>query len=133
MRRIIPLLLVLLIAVPQAAFAGEWFRCRYDGETRSSCCCREGEHEESGSPSAEMRRTPCCDVLRNEPLAMSARAEGRGDIGLAMASTQAAVAPRSIDDAIVVAAEVSWMLAARATAPPRLGQPLYLSHSSLLL
>lgn len=132
MRRIIPLLLVLLIAAPQAAFAGDWFRCRYDGETRSSCCCRSGEHEESGSPGAEVRRTQCCDVLRNELLVVSARAEGRGDIDLVTASTREAVAPSSVDE-IVVVAEGSWVPVARATAPPRLGQRLYLSHSALLL
>lgn len=132
MRRIVPLLLILLTAVPQAAFAGEWFRCRYDGETRSTCCCGEGEHKETGAPSAEMRRTPCCDVLRNEPRAMSARAEGRGDVRPTTASTQAAIAPRSID-VVIVAADVSWAPAARATAPPGPGQPLYLSNSSLLL
>lgn len=52
-----------------------------------------------------IRRTPCCDVLRNELLAVSARTEGRGDISLANPSTQAAVAPRSIDRVMLALAE----------------------------
>ena len=129
------LLLVLLNAVPQAALAGQWFRCRHDGETRSTCCCGNAAPEDGAARGPELRRTPCCDVLRNEPAAMTARPETRGDVRVATATGQAAglpASPASID-ALSAAARMACGPAPRATAPPGIGQPLYLSHSSLLL
>jgi len=131
-RRLVPLLLVLVTAAPQAAFAGEWFRCRYDGETRATCCCADRAEDACGAPRAEMRRAACCDVLRTEPTAMSARPEARGDARLGTALAQAALAPASIA-AVAPAARESWAPASPRAAPPGLGRAIYLSHSSLLL
>jgi hypothetical protein len=128
-RRVIPLLLALLAAVPQAAFAGKWYRCRYTGETRDACCCPQKKQAEPPAQ-AQVTRAECCDVLRRDPHVVSARSDAGRELRAALvlpALAPAALhAPTSSGDLVQAPAE-------RATAPPRILQPLYLRHSSLLL
>jgi hypothetical protein len=123
-------LLVLLAAAPEAALAGQWYRCRYSGETRTACCCGDAVHRESGPPRSEVKRASCCDVLRNEPRVVTARAESRSDLCAPMQELGVALAPTLIID---VERRVARAPAERATAPPRPSGPLYIRHSSLLL
>jgi hypothetical protein len=127
-RRLVPLVLALLAAVPQAAFAGQWYRCRYTGETRSSCCCGEPSEQDERTPT--VARADCCDLLRTLPTAMTARPEaGRAElaplapVGLAAALPQLGLQAPGLTRAPL----------ARATAPPPRAAPLYLRNASLLL
>jgi hypothetical protein len=131
-RRIVPIVLVLLTAAPQAALAGEWFRCRYTGETRPACCCGERAQESSGPEQPELRRSSCCEVLHNEPRAESACAEIRGEL-------RASIVPVAVVPALagLIAAGIASGHRIspndREAAPPGRSQPLYLTLSSLLL
>ena len=127
-RRVLPVLLVLIAAAPEAALAGQWYRCVYTGTTRDACCCPAEARDET--PRSELKRTPCCDVLRNEPAAVVARSESRADLadhapaGMPMALASAAVATRAPRCAPIEL---------RATAPPGARDPVYIRHASLLL
>lgn len=127
-RRLVPLVLALVAAVPQAAFAGQWYRCRYTGETRSSCCCGERSQENDCAPT--VARADCCDVLRTLPTAMSARPEaGRAEPApLAPVALAAALPQLGLQAPGLARAPI-----ARATAPPPRAAPLYLRNASLLL
>ena len=127
-RRVVPFLLVLVAAVPEAALAGQWYRCTYTGKTRDTCCCPAEARDEA--PRSELKRSPCCDVLRNEPTAVVARTESRGDlrnhatVGLAIASSADVVTLREVGRAPTDL---------RATAPPGARDPIYIRYASLLL
>ena len=132
MRRLVPIVLVLLTAAPQAALAGDWFRCRYTGETRPTCCCGGSAHTSSGPAEPEVRRTTCCELLHNEPRADSASAEALGELRAPIG--QFAVLPVA---ACSIAAGVAGSHSSSPTElrlpPLGRGQPLYLALSSLLL
>lgn len=130
MRRLIPLLLAFLAAVPAAAFAGQWYRCRYSGATSTTCCCGDEAHKESGLPRSEVKQASCCDVLRNNPRVVTARAESRIDVRAPVLQLDVALAPGANLD---FPSRVSVAPAQRATAPPSRSEPLYIRHSSLLL
>jgi hypothetical protein len=127
-RRVVPLLLVLLTAAPQAALAGQWYRCRYSGVTRKSCCCGEKAQREPPRQ-AEVRRSSCCDVLRNHPRVVNARAE-------ASAERVTPAMPRAVHPvaahALVLVRGYELDPIERATAPPP-ATPAYIRHSALLL
>ena len=128
MRRVLPVLLVLVAAVPEAALAGQWYRCTYTGKTREACCCPAEARDEVSQ--SELKRSPCCDVLRNEPTVVVARSESRADlgdhavIGVPIALSADVVVPREARSAPVEL---------RATAPPGARDPIYIRHASLLL
>jgi hypothetical protein len=127
-RRLVPLVLAILAAVPQAAFAGQWYRCRYTGETRSSCCCGESSQEDERTPT--VARADCCDLIRTLPTAVSARAEAsRTELApLAPVAPAAALLHLGLQAPGLTRAPI-----ARATAPPPRAAPLYLRNASLLL
>jgi len=126
-RRVVPFLLVLLAAVPEAALAGQWYRCTYTGKTRDTCCCPAEAGDEA--PRSELKRKPCCEVLRNEPSVVAGRTESRAE--LRSQPGPVAVAPA---DVVPVVREVRCApVEQRATAPPRARDPIYLRHASLLL
>jgi hypothetical protein len=130
-RRAIPLLLVLAVLLPQAALAGEWYRCRADSRLRESCCCPAAAQQgQLGGATAELHRTPCCTLLRVEPRALQARTEPTSG---SRASAPAPVALPASPSAIPARDSRVLAMAARATAPPRGLEPLYLRHASLLL
>lgn len=129
MQRVIPLVLALLAAVPEAAFAGRWYRCRYTGETSTSCCCRK-EPASCEPVQAQATRADCCDLLRRDPTAITARTGSRTELGAAAIAVAPVPAPAPIAE---LAPGLVREPAERATAPPRVVEPLYLRHSSLLL
>lgn len=130
MRRVVPFLLVLVAAVPDAALAGQWYRCTFTGTTRDTCCCPE-KAVENDVPRSEVKRASCCDVLRNAPTALAARTEARAELRDDAAQLQLVVAPA---DVIAVVREQSPVaIDQRATAPPAPRDPLYIHHASLLL
>jgi len=126
MRRVIPLVLALVAAIPQAAFAGQWYRCRYTGETRSSCCCSHRDQASEGSRTVS--RSDCCELRRTDPSTVDALGQRAGEIVVPSASV--AVIPPRLD---LGAPEPVRAPIARATAPPEPGAPVYLLVSSLLL
>jgi hypothetical protein len=120
---------VLAILLPQAALAGEWYRCRGDSRVRQSCCCPPASECEARREAAELRRTACCDLLRVEPRALQARTEPTSS--RTHAPVPLALPSRPAD---LGAGEARVLgLAARAAAPPLRSQPLFLRHASLLL
>ena len=127
-RRVVPLLLVLVAAVPEAALAGQWYRCSYTGKTGDSCCCPAEARDEA--PRSELKRSPCCDLLRNEPAVVVARTESRAEL-----PDHAPVGlPVALAATMVVAREAPCVVVElRATAPPGSRDPIYLRHASLLL
>jgi hypothetical protein len=126
-RRVFPLAVVLLCAVPQAAFAGQWYRCRYTGETRTTCCCQKQQHE---CDQARVSRADCCDLLHQDPSVVSARTEPRTDLQVWFRAV-AVVSPAVVaEEPTPSGARVPFE---RATAPPLHVQPLYIRHSSFLL
>lgn len=126
-RRVVPILLVLLAAVPEAALAGQWYRCTYTGKTRDTCCCPAEARDQA--PRSELRRKPCCDLLRNEPTAVPARTES-----LAELRGQPGPVAVALADVVPVVRQVRGApIEQRATAPPRARDPIYLRYASLLL
>lgn len=126
-RRVVPFLLVLLAAAPQAALAGQWYRCAYTGKTRDTCCCPAKAKDDA--PRSEVKRKPCCDLLRNEPSVVTARTESPAEVRSQPAPV--AVAPA---DVVPVARDLGAApIEQRATAPPRARDPIYIRHASLLL
>ncbi len=127
-RRVLPVLLVLIAAAPEAALAGQWYRCTYTGKTRDACCCPAEARDEV--PRSELKRSPCCDLLSNEPTAVVARSESRAELpdhapaGMPVALASVAVMTRAARSAPIEL---------RATAPPGARDPVYIRHASLLL
>ena len=120
---------MLAILLPQAALAGEWYRCRGDSRVRQSCCCPPASRGEARREAPELRRTACCDLLRVEPQALQARTEPTSSRAYALAplALPSWPADSGAGEARVLA------LAARAAAPPLRSEPLFLRHASLLL
>jgi len=126
MRRLVPLVLALVAAVPQAAFAGQWYRCRYTGETRSTCCCAERDQPSEGSRTVS--RADCCELRRTDPTSIDALGQRAGELDLPSSSVALVPPPLELGAPEPVRAPI-----ARATAPPEPGEPVYLLLSSLLL
>lgn len=127
-RRVLPVLLVLVAAAPEAALAGQWYRCAYTGKTRDTCCCPAQARDEA--PRSQLERPPCCDLLRNEPTAVVARSESRADLrDQAPAGLPVALPAAPFETPEARRAPVER----RATAPPGAPDPIYLRHASLLL
>jgi hypothetical protein len=129
-RRSAPIVLVLVMLLPQAAQASAWYQCRsgLGMMSRASCCCpgaHGGEGEQPVQP--ELRRAACCDLVTSEPRPHSARVEStftsRTEAPLLVA-LPAPPAPEVVETS-------ARALPARATAPPP--EPIYLRHASLLL
>jgi hypothetical protein len=62
-RRVV-LVLLTLILVPSIA-AASWYRCAYDGKTRSACCCptkADPHTKKTPAQDASMRAACCCTV-----------------------------------------------------------------------
>lgn len=126
-RRVVPFLLVLLAAVPEAALAGQWYRCTYTGKTSDACCCPAEARDEV--PRSELKRSPCCDLLRNEPSVVTATTESRAEL-----RSQPTPVPDALADMVPVARDLrTGPIEQRATAPPRARDPIYIRHASLLL
>jgi hypothetical protein len=129
-RRVVPFLLVLVAAVPDAALAGQWYRCTYTGATRDTCCCPdEGKRSESAQPG--IQRADCCDLLRNQPTTTPARVEARADLSDRAAPALVALPARVA--LLATAEERAAPRDRRATAPPPPREPVYIRHAALLL
>lgn len=64
-RRVIPVVLALIL-VPSIAMAS-WYRCEYDGTTRTSCCCPTSTHQprqKAPPQSTSLRAACCCTVIQ---------------------------------------------------------------------
>jgi hypothetical protein len=64
-RRVFPVLLALIL-VPSIAMAS-WYRCEYDGTTRTSCCCPTSTHQlkqKAPPQSTSLRAACCCTVIQ---------------------------------------------------------------------
>jgi hypothetical protein len=121
---------MLLSAVPEAALAGQWYRCKLTGKTRETSCCHKTAAAEREAPRAEVTRTPCCDLVRNEPRAVTARTESRTELRAPIPYADVAlVAAISIE----TPSSYARVPFERATAPPPPGGPIYIRHSSFLL
>jgi hypothetical protein len=70
-RRVLPVLLALIL-MPSIAMAS-WYRCEYDGTTRTSCCCPTSTHQptQKAPPQSTSLKAACCctvtQVSRAEP------------------------------------------------------------------
>src|SRR5262249_52512106 len=117
---------------PSVALAGQRYRCRSDGRTRTSCCCGGAErHAGTPDPKTGIQRAPCCDLLRSSPRSCQAPAEPQARPETRVASAPAPVAPVASVTAPVTRAARP---AARATAPPEASAvPLFVVHRALLL
>jgi hypothetical protein len=60
-RRIV-LIVLALVLVPSIATATS-YRCLYDGQTRSACCCPGPEHQAQLPPGAQILRAACCCTI----------------------------------------------------------------------
>jgi hypothetical protein len=73
-RRIV--LILLLVLMPSTATAS-WYRCAYDGVTRSACCCPTSKHkarQKAPVPSTSVRAACCCTVTEVTSAAPETRA-----------------------------------------------------------
>ncbi len=126
MRRVIPLLLALVAAIPQAAFAGQSYRCRYTGQTHATSCCPESGP--ARDVDARVSRAECCELLRTDPSTLDALGPRDGETVIPSLAIPA-IAPQ-LD---LGAPAPARSPIARATAPPEPRDPAYLLFSSLLL
>lgn len=126
-RRVIPVVLVLVTLLPQGVLAAAWHQCGEARILRSSCCC-PADKAASEEPRSELRRAPCCDELTRVPRADTGRVETPGS--RASVSLHLAV-PARTSIAAASAVTAAPVPALRATAPPP--DPIYLRNASLLL
>lgn len=126
-RRVIPVVLVLVTLLPQGVLAAAWHQCGEARILRSSCCC-PADKAASEEPRSELRRAPCCDELTRVPRADTGRVETPGS--RASVSLHLAV-PARTSMAAASAVKAAPLPALRATAPPP--DPIYLRNASLLL
>jgi hypothetical protein len=126
-RRVIPVVLVLVTLLPQGVLAAAWHQCGEARVLRSSCCC-PADKAASEQPRSELRRAPCCDELTRVPRADTGRVEMPGS--RAPGSLHMAV-PARTSIAAASAVTAAPLPALRATAPPP--DPIYLRNASLLL
>ena len=64
-RRVV-LILFVLVLTPSIATAS-WYRCAFDGATRSSCCCPAKAHpheNKAPDPQPSMRAACCCTITQ---------------------------------------------------------------------
>lgn len=110
-----------------AGAGGVFFRCRFDGQVRTACCCEHerSTHEHAGLAQATAGR--CCDLLVRSPVTREAM---KVDPPVRLADVQLIVLPtRTASPRSFVAAsarQASW------TGPPPTGGPLFLQSCSLL-
>jgi hypothetical protein len=128
-RRVIPVLLVLVTLLPQGVLAAAWHQCGATLVLRSSCCCPAEKASKDAAPPSELRRAPCCDELTRVPRADTARVESSasraaGSLHLEVPALEPIAAAPSVAG--------SPAPALRATAPPP-PDPIYLRNASLLL
>jgi hypothetical protein len=74
-RRVV-LVLLTLVLVPSIATAS-WYRCAYDGKTRSACCCpanADPHNKKTPAQDASMRAACCCTVTHMTSRALDRKA-----------------------------------------------------------
>jgi len=92
-RRVFPILLALVL-VPFTATAS-WYRCAYDGVTRSTCCCPTDKSESKQSPTqtnAAWKEACCCTVTHAMTAAPADRASQSASIDMSPMSITTALA-----------------------------------------
>jgi hypothetical protein len=130
-RRILVTVFALMVLLPSIAFARSQYRCRFDGQVRSSCCCPATAQPHEAPGPAAMRAACCCTVLevapsRAQPATEDNRDGSRSHLPAFVAWVSAyAAAPMTI---VSVAPPRP-----RSMAPPDRGQALFVRHCSFLL
>jgi len=128
LRRVIPILLVLVVLVPSVAHASALYRCAMDGETRTSCCCpKKAKHHETSDSNTELRASCCCKVTQLKAAESSVRAAPPMSLDMAPAVVPVAITISSIEAPVRIA---RVELPGSPRGPP---EPLFVRHCSLLL
>ncbi|MEO9184496.1 MAG: hypothetical protein ABI467_13450 [Kofleriaceae bacterium] len=127
MRRVIVILLALVLA-PSIATAS-WYRCAYDGATRSACCCpaTTPHHKDAPARDPSVRAACCCTVTTTVAVAQAA------PVAPAPFDIQPSIIPTVVPLPVVIGPAISIAMLDRPHAesdPPR---SLFARHTALLL
>jgi hypothetical protein len=72
--RRVAVIVLALVVVPAIATTATSYRCMYDGETRSACCCPTQPHHDKAPVEGQALRAACCCKLTQ--VTTTARAAG---------------------------------------------------------
>jgi hypothetical protein len=126
--RRVALILLAVVLMPSMAMAA-WYRCAFDGTTRSVCCCpmKPGQRYKAPIPEVALREACCCTIT--QVASRPPTAQSHAPAPVALPPTTASIA------AAVVPPPAPFRLAAL-DRPRAQGDPpdtLFARHCSLLL
>ena len=128
--RLLALLLVAVVLGPDSP-GGVFYRCKFDGQLRSTCCCAHEQATDAEQETSDrVEAVSCCDVV--------VQASSTREAATIDPTTQ--FAPRA--DVTATLATPSWAtrappapieLSRWLTRPPRSGVPVFIQIRSLLI
>ena len=107
---------------------GVFFRCRFDGVVRSTCCCEHGQSRDQQRGLGQAIENGCCDVLLQPPLTREAV---KADAPASLSEPQPVII--SEPTPWPTPASTAWSQQVRWTGPPDPGRLLFLEIRSLLI
>ena len=124
------LLAAVLIAatIGSGAAGGIFFRCRFDGVVRSTCCCEHEQSRDERRGLGQAIENGCCDVLLQPPLTREAvKADAPAGVSEPQPVILSEPTPWPTPSPTAWAQQVRW------TGPPGPGRLLFLEIRSLLI
>ena len=114
--------------IGSASLGGVFFRCRFDGVVRSTCCCEHGQSRDERRGLGQSLENGCCDVLVQPPVTREAV---KADAPAGVSEPQLVILPEPT--AWPTLAPAAWAQQVRWTGPPSAGRLLFLEIRSLLI
>lgn len=130
MRRVVLTILMLVVLLPSAAFAGVRYLCAMDGQLRSACCCPAKTHEQERTPApqTQMRGTCCCKITTTPPT-VTPQVRHEDTVQYGVVGAVPVPAPPLVTLAIDRAIATRWI----DPKPPKPDRNLFVRHCALLL
>jgi hypothetical protein len=126
--RILAVLAILLLATPAGALSRDQYFCRMMGRLMGACCCKQAP-EKAKSSTPEIKARNCCELV---PSAARGAAPALRESTLHVESPLVAIAPAVVSAVTEPALSTLRVRPARARAPPRPCQRIFLRNCSLL-
>src|SRR5215472_5028922 len=114
--------------IGSASLGGIFFRCRFDGVVRSTCCCEHGQSPDERRGLGQAIENGCCDVLLQPPVTREAV---KADAPASLPEPQPVILCEPMP--WPTPASNAWAQQGRWTGPPSHGRLLFLEIRSLLI
>jgi len=114
--------------IGSASLGGVFFRCRFDGVVRSTCCCEREQSRDDRRGLGQAFENGCCDVLLQPPVTPEAV---KADAPAGASEPQPVIL--SEPTPWPTPAPSAWAQQVRWTGPPGPGRLLFLEIRSLLI